>query len=510
MKKLLIFLMLTGVASAQLIMGGGLSSGGNPAISTISNLTLFSSANTVTATWNTSTPSDTQMNCGTVSGTYSIASPDNGWQKSVVTHLASCANLNPSTTYFVQVTSTNVSGAVTGTGSMATIALPSTTAIASLTVGSITTYNSINASNQGAADTFYNACLPTQCYFTNDDTTGFSESGVPGAGTGAISLGKFTSLSPLAIQTTNFFTGYGACCIHTGDDGLSEKDNGLFAMNGTLFMAVGRQENSATTPAITTGLFSPQTAGQIISSTDGGVHWNNFQNPGGSNANGYVTTPASASMFGFTTPSNFAAATFAMDCADDGTLGTLSTCNQHDDSNVFVYLISNEGCWNGSGAASGCSSNYYLMRWPRTKLANLSPSDAQCWLGGDGNVSTNWGACTSASPIITEAGHLGLPSVQWLPAKNRYLLTTFYYPSGNPPNTPTTTQSSVWGGYESPYPWGPWTKIYTSATLPGYYNPVILNPTAYSGTSLTIMATGNYQGGGSTTYQLYLFPVTVN
>ena len=42
------------------------------------------------------------------------------------------------------------------------------------------------------------------------------------------------------------------------------------------------------------------------------------------------------------------------------------------------------------------------------------------------------------------------------------------------------------------------TKIYTGTwTGTGYYNAVILNPNAYMGTSVTVLATGDYQGGAS-------------
>jgi hypothetical protein len=41
----------------------------------------------------------------------------------------------------------------------------------------------------------------------------------------------------------------------------------------------------------------------------------------------------------------------------------------------------------------------------------------------------------------------------------------------------------------------------------GYYNPVILNDTVYSGTTPTIMFTGDFFG--TDTYQMYLSTLTI-
>ena len=55
---------------------------------------------------------------------------------------------------------------------------------------------------------------------------------------------------------------------------------------------------------------------------------------------------------------------------------------------------------------------------------------------------------------------------------------------------------------------GPWTLVNSTDWLTqGYYNPVVLNDTAYSGTTPTIMFTGDFFG--TDTYQMYLSTLTI-
>ena len=55
---------------------------------------------------------------------------------------------------------------------------------------------------------------------------------------------------------------------------------------------------------------------------------------------------------------------------------------------------------------------------------------------------------------------------------------------------------------------GPWTLINSTEWQKlGYYNPIILNDSAYSGTSPTIMFTGDFFGIG--TFQMYTATMTI-
>jgi hypothetical protein len=465
---------------------------------TISSVVSSASASSIVATWQTSYAVGSRLACGTADGVYEIAAVDTS-DSQTLTHQSIVAGLQAGTTYYCQVSSTMGSQTVTSTFSVATTAEQPSTPITGLSLGAISLYDNISAANQMWGDTYYN-CKSNDgtTYLTSDDTTGWQESGAGSSHFSALELAKFTSESPLAGITVNPLVAYGPASVGTGDDNRSEKSSGLFCMNGKIFMAVGRQTNAAT-GGMGTATAYMQYSGQVIASGDKGASWNNFQSPTTFNASGSVTSPASASIFG-TTPTNMASATFVMYCADDGTIGYLSACNRHDNADAYVYLMANDGYWDSGNAL-------YLARVPRAKLAELSAADYQFYTGGDGRLDSSWGAQTSAAEVISNAGKLGEPNVQYVPALNRYLLLTFSYPQGlaTSDSHPEHTQ---WLGYEAPHPWGPWTLI-SSTDWPtqGYYNPIVLNDTIYSGTTPTIMFTGNFMV--APVYDMFFSTITI-
>jgi hypothetical protein len=457
------------------------------------------SSSTIVATWTTSAESSSSMACGTSPGTYDKLAVDDS-ATTTVNHRNIVAGLLPSTTYYCRVDSANAAGTTTATLSATTSNVGVTTPITGLSLGAISTYNSINPNNQMTADTFYN-CKSNDgiTYLTTDDTQGWQQSGYPAHQSSPLSLVKFTSESPLAGITLNPFSAYGPASIATGDDSRSQKNSGLFCMGGDIYMTIGRQLNQATGGMGTNTAYT-QTAGQMIWSHDKGASWNNFHNPLSFNSGGSPTSPASASMFGLA-PTNMASATFIMYCADDGTLGYLASCNRHDNADAYVYLMANDGYWDSGNAL-------YLARVPRAKMKTLNASDYQYYRGGDGSLDGSWTAAqANASPVISNPGKLGEPNIQFIPALNRYLLLTFSYPQGLA-TTDRHSEHSLWLAYESPHPWGPWTLV-NSTDWPnqGYYNPIVLNDTAYSGTTPTIMFTGDFFG--TDTYQMYLSTLTI-
>jgi hypothetical protein len=163
--------------------------------------------------------------------------------------------------------------------------------------------------------------------------------------------------------------------------------------------------------------------------------------------------------------------------------------------------MANEGYWD-SGSA------FFLARVPRAKLRALKRSDYQFYIGGNGTLDSSWTSTqTRARPVISNKGKLGEPSVQFIPALNRYLLLTFSYPEGLAIAN-RHSEHTLWSAYEAPRPWGPWTLINSTEWQKlGYYNPIILNDTAYSGTSPTIMFTGDFFGVG--TFQMYTATMTI-
>jgi hypothetical protein len=457
------------------------------------------SSSTIVATWTTSAESSSSMACGTSQGNYDKSAVDNS-VTTTANHRNIVAGLLPLTTYYCKVDSANAAGTTSASFSTTTSNVGVSTPITGLTLGPISTYNSINPNNQMTADTFYN-CKSNDgiTYLTTDDTQGWQQSGYPAHHGSPISLVKFTSESPLAGITVNPFSAYGPDSIGTGDDLRSQKNSGLFCMGGDIYMTIGRQLNQATGGMGTNTAYT-QTAGQMILSPDKGASWNNFQNRLSFNSGGSPTTPASASMFGLT-PTNMASATFVMYCADDGTLGYLASCNRHDNADAYVYLMANDGFWDSGNAL-------YLARVPRAKMKSLNAPDYQYYKSGDGSLDESWTAAqANASPVISNPRKLGEPNVQFIPALNRYLLLTYSYPQGLAV-TDRHSEHSLWLAYESPHPWGPWTLVNsTDWPTQGYYNPVVLNDTAYSGTTPTIMFTGDFFG--TNTYQMYLSTLTI-
>lgn len=532
MRWLLALLLMISMQSIGQITVGGNASVGGAATTTgfitplplISNIVLSPSSTTIVANWNTQTLSTSSTACGTTLGTYNINAVDNGTQTSVIAHQSGISGLLPSTVYFCQVTSTNSVGTANATASITTPATLASTAITGLAVGTATTYNSINAANQGCADT-YNMAVSNdnRTYLTNADTIGlvngvaalpcsFTQSGVPSNVSASMSMMEMTSESPYAIQTINNMSAYGACCSPTGDDNLSPKPTGLISVAGNLYLSMAREQSTSTTPGYNKPYFAFFSA-QIKMSPDHGVTWNNFQHPTQFLPNGNVTSPASASMFTVTSFTNWGSSAFVSYCGDDGTLGYLVACNRHDNGELYVYGISNEGVNYAGGSGAGCGGNaFYEWRVPRAKLQNLNIVDYTYFTGGDGSLDANWSStANNAIAIISNACSLSNAAIQYIPAKNRYLLLTYSAPAG----VLTNTANTQWLGYEAPHPWGPWTLIYTQNwTGNGPYNPIIVNRTAWTGTTPTLLYTGNFATAGDTgtnfLYQMYIATLTIN
>jgi len=63
--------------------------------------------------------------------------------------------------------------------------------------------------------------------------------------------------------------------------------------------------------------------------------------------------------------------------------------------------------------------------------------------------------------------------VAYLPALNRYVLVSWYYPSGN--GHAGKIDTTEFAFYESPKPWGPWSRIKVIRNQPqGWYIPRVL------------------------------------
>jgi Alpha-L-arabinofuranosidase B, catalytic/Domain of unknown function (DUF4185) len=465
-----------------------------PAIS-ISNVSWNASATTVQVSWQTSVASDSVLRCGTASGSYTFNAVDNGTQSSVTSHSGIVAGLQARTSYVCQAQSRTASGPLgSAIVNVTTAAEPNSTPITGLAIGGFTPYNANGQQMDG--DTFYN-CISNDSttYVTLDDSNGFGL-GMPGGSNQM--LGKLISESPALGADVNFLPSYGTAGGHAGSDNLGAKASGLYCHGGNIYMITERVGSYAGNGAV------QHLGAQIIKSPDHGQSWSNFQYPSTYNVSGSMTYPADATMFGSHTL--FGASAFIIYGADDGSSGY-----RVDNADAYTYIMGNDGYWNNGNAL-------YLARIPKAKLPNLNPSDITYYVGGDGNSDAAWASSIARiQPILSADGHLSEPAIQYVPALNRYLLFEWYYPN-NIQCSPANSANSQWITYEAPHPWGPWNLIDTrNWPTQGYYNPVPLQRSALSGTTMTLMSTGNFNADWSAypnlstafTYQMYASPVEI-
>jgi hypothetical protein len=461
----------------------------------ISNVSWSASATTVQVTWQTSAASDSILHCGYAAGGYAFNGVDNGTQLRVTSHSGIVAGLKAGMAYTCQVQSRTANGSA---GSeilnVMTAAEPNTMPITGLSIGGFTPYNANGQQMDG--DTFYN-CISNDgaVYLTLDDSNGFGL-GLPGGSNQM--LGKLISESPVFGADVNFLSSYGVAGGHAGSDNLGAKASGLYCHGGNIYMITERVGGYAGNGAV------QHLSAQIIKSADHGQSWSNFLDPYAYNVNGSITYPADATIFGSHTL--FGASAFVIYGADDG-----STGYRVDNADAYAYIIGNDGYWNNGNAL-------YLARIPKTKLPNLNPSDIAYYVGGDGNSDAAWTpSIAGIQPILSADGRLSEPAVQYIPALNRYLLFEWYYPN-NIQSSSANSANSQWITYEAPHPWGPW-KLIDSRNWQreGYYNPVPLQRSAFDGTTLTLMSTGNFNTDWSAypnlstafTYQVYTCPVEI-
>jgi hypothetical protein len=285
-----------------------------------------------------------------------------------------------------------------------------------------------------------------------------------------------------------------------GTDNATWKANGIISVSGTLYVSASRQVYGNTAaPWIQTAANA-----QIIKS------------PAPNHGAAGSWTPLPPTGQPYTTP------------MFSGTVNSVPAFIQYgkdyvgntaDNSNLYVYAVSNEGCWNNC-------SKLFLGRVLITDLPLLDATKWSYYQGGDGMVSGNWGAWATAAPLLNSALHVGgLSQIQYVPGfqGGSYFYINWYYPTPLGPSPPMA-ESSVWEFYTAPKPWGPYTqlgppKIWNSDPGMGLYSPNIISKSvAVAGKQATmnIATAGSYnhqeQDGrpaGQGTYTLTIVPLTV-
>ncbi|MFZ1936492.1 MAG: hypothetical protein WAU84_22390, partial [Thermoguttaceae bacterium] len=154
--------------------------------------------------------------------------------------------------------------------------------------------------------------------------------------------------------------------------------------------------------------------------------------------------------------------------------------------------------------------NLTLGRVARSKIAKLSGSDWEFFRGGDGMDDAAWNADRHRAKLVLDApGKLGMTGAVFIPALNRYLLIGWYYPAGSGKLKGASVRT-IWDLYQSPKPWGLWTKIGSKEYRPqGYYSPQICPKfTSRDGRRLFAVTAGDWTN--PRVYHLTIVPIQLD
>ena len=498
---LLLFFAFCSSLLAQTAVTGGVSLNAGTELTTvaptISSLSQSPDANSVVLGWTTSAASSTSASCG------SLTAPYDASQNSVTSHTIAVPQLTPSTAYTCKA----CSGSTCQTISATTTASPATTPITGISLGTFTQYNSTSPPYTMTGDTFWNTVSnDSTTYITTGDSTGFN-----GGASCAYStvVGKFTSNSPIVIANVNVFSGWPGCTLETYMPTLEyPHDTGIMSIGGNLLMSISYATQALSNPIIYWYYNS------IFMSQDHGLTWNTQTFRKTFNAVPIENNPQTTRMWP-NGPPYFDDSQFVLQGADDGTLGYATTANRVLNANSYIYGMSN--AQNSTGLAISQGDSYYLWRVPRSQITDLNPAEYQFYTGGDGTQAAAWSNTqTSATAVLTDdcnatnlpsyPGCLGPPSINYIPALNRYLLLAAYWPTGQNNGSNTTLLA-----FESPTPWGTWTLVSTIGyPTTGYYEHAVLQADALaagtSPTTMKVVFASNYQS----TYTLYYATMTVS
>jgi len=312
-------------------------------------------------------------------------------------------------------------------------------------------------------------------YSPSNDTFGFN-----GACNSNIAMNHIVGedLLNLTGETVNPMSDYGESS-HLEADGCNWKSGGCISIDGVLYWAVGRHNYGETSG----DPLRRQTAknASIIKSADGGKTWSpsakeNYDHP----------------MF----PGSRFAAPYFVDYGRNQSA-------RADQSDRYVYATSNNGFWDNG-------DNMILGRVPRKSLGDLRGSDWEYYTGGDGMLASNWTSDPDhAALILDQPNHLGMTGATYLPAFHCYLMIGWYYPKGGG-KMPGASQETVWDFYQSPHPWGPWSKLHSYHFAPqGYYCPTVcLKFSANGGRRLFAITAGDWHD--HSVYRLTFVPLDLS
>ena len=327
-------------------------------------------------------------------------------------------------------------------------------------------------------------------YTVADDTRGFGDLSTDRKRQGsnlALNVFRGSSLDDVQGETINHMLDYGeqnAIVPEGCSDGCCWKAMGITSVDGVLYMSVGRHDYGWSSE----DFINRQTAqnASIIKSTDKGKTWTrpadiNYQNP--MFKGGKFGTPYFIHY---------------------GKAGQETVHN----SDKYVYAVSNNGYWDNGDAMK-------LGRVLRSKIGELNAADWEYYIGGDGMDDAAWskniidinlaGYMTNGpgqGHILFAPGKCSMTGACYIEGLERYVMIQWYYTSGAGQNfvgskslgLPEPGHETVWDFYESPYPWGPWTKFHSHTWNPtGMYNPCIIPKFCSSdGSKIAIFTNGDF------------------
>lgn len=308
-------------------------------------------------------------------------------------------------------------------------------------------------------DTWYNTWADNgKIYATADDAHGFTNTCNPPGGN--VIFDELTGDDPSELTGTyeNCLTSFGlAGNKQNYQDGSTWKSDGVISVDGTLYVVVARQvDGKGGYPA---GL-QPSTNASIIKSTDHGRTWSNSfgvtNDPAGAAPQYDAALGRAQAMF---PGSSFSTPVFINYGQDDDSATTA------DGADKYVYAISNDGfAYDGSYMILG--------RVLRSKIGDLNAADWQFYSGppgGEGGEAANWSSNVHDATHVIDASHqLSQSSVQYVPSLHTYILASEYFPFTK--SWPEDGFHTTWNFYESPHPWGPWTRFFNEPTAECYFS----------------------------------------
>jgi Domain of unknown function (DUF4185) len=166
----------------------------------------------------------------------------------------------------------------------------------------------------------------------------------------------------------------------------------------------------------------------------------------------------------------------------------------------YVYAISNDCNWEGG-------DNVFLARVPRDRV--LERSAWEFWVGaGEGRSEAEpvWAADEdAATPIYSDPGYVGHPTMTWNPELGRFLMALGSDSTPHNWDVDPEVARSTWHRrrelkiLEAPTPWGPWGLVHFDDNWEGehvgYLPQIPPNWLAGDGLSGTLLFSGDYKFG---------------